>query len=60
MPKDVLNQVSNFVSGKVQLYNLEIVPIQVQSICLHSDTKGAVQLSKMIYDLLKEKNIEIA
>jgi len=27
---------------------------------LHSDTKGAVKLSKMIYDFLTEKNIQIA
>lgn len=59
-PKDVLQQIENFVQGKVQLYDSEFCPIQVQSICLHSDTKGAVKLSKMIYDFFKEKNIEIA
>jgi len=59
-PKDVLQQIENFVHGKVQLHNSEFCPIQVQSICLHSDTKGAVKLSKMIYDFLTEKNIQIA
>ena len=57
---DVLEQIQNFIDGKVQLYNLEYFPIQVQSICLHSDTKGAVNLSRMIHDFLKEKNIAIA
>jgi len=59
-PKEVLLQIENFVHGKVQLHNLEFCPIQVQSICLHSDTKGAVKLSEMIHHFLKEKNIEIA
>ncbi|MFK7773566.1 MAG: 5-oxoprolinase subunit PxpA [Saprospiraceae bacterium] len=59
-PTDVLQQIENFIHGKVQLHNSEFYPIQVQSICLHSDTKGAVQLSKMIFDFLKEKKIQIA
>ncbi len=54
-PGEVLAQIANFMNGKVQLHNLEFRPIQVQSICLHSDTKGAVELSKMIHDFLKEK-----
>lgn len=59
-PETVLKQVENFIDGKVQLHNLELCPMQVQSICLHSDTKGAVKLSRMIHDFLKEKNINIA
>ncbi|MFK8009852.1 MAG: 5-oxoprolinase subunit PxpA [Saprospiraceae bacterium] len=58
-PKDILQQIDNFVQGKVQLYDSEFCPIQVESICLHSDTKGAVKLSEMIYNFLKEKNIRI-
>lgn len=59
-PNDVLIQIQNFIDGKVQLYNLEFCPIQVQSICLHSDTNGAVKLSQLIHDFLKKKNITIA
>lgn len=59
-PKDVLQQIDNFIQGKVQLHNSEFCSLQVQSICLHSDTKGAVQLSKMIHDFLIEKKIRIA
>ena len=59
-PNDVLTQIQNFIDGKVQLYNFEFCPIQVQSICLHSDTNGAVKLSQMIHDFLKEKDITIA
>jgi UPF0271 protein len=58
-PKAVLKQIENFMDGKVQLHNLEFCPIQVQSICLHSDTKGAVKLSQLIHDFFKEKNITI-
>ena len=54
-PTDVLQQIKNFLEGKIQLYNSEFCPIQVQSICLHSDTKGAVKLSEMIYDFLKAR-----
>ncbi len=59
-PEEVLQQVENFIQGNVQLHNLEFCPIKVQSICLHSDTKGAVKLSEIIHDFLKEKNIRIA
>jgi len=59
-PKDVLSQIENFINKKIQLHNLEIHPIEVESICLHSDTKGAVNLSRMIHDFFMKKNIAIA
>lgn len=57
---EVLTQVNLFLEGKVKLYNKEVHEINVDSICLHSDTQGAVDLSKTIYHFLKDKEIEIA
>ena len=57
---EVLTQVDSFLNGKVQLWNSEEHQIQVESICLHSDTEGAVTLSKTIHDFLVEKNIKIS
>lgn len=48
-PKLVLEQVGGFLKGEVKLINGTFAPIEVNSICLHSDTEGAVALSKMIY-----------
>lgn len=59
-PEQVLSQISYFLNGKVQLLNTEICPIDVRSICLHSDTKGAVALSQIIYNYLKENDVNIA
>ncbi len=55
-PKVVLEQVGNFINGKVILHSGESVNLNVDSICLHSDTEGAVQLSKEVYQFLKDKN----
>lgn len=55
----VLKQIENFIIGQVQLHNLEMSPIHVESICLHSDTQDAVQLSQKIYRFLLTKNIVI-
>lgn len=59
-PQEVLAQIQSFLNGKVTLWNSETVDIKVQSICLHSDTAGAVDLSQKIYKFLKEKNVQIA
>lgn len=58
--QDVLSQIDNFTNGKVALYQGETKIIKVESICLHSDTQGAVQLSQKIYNFLKEKNVAIS
>ena len=56
---EVLAQVGHFVVGKVKLYDGNICPINVETICLHSDTKGAVDLAKNIYQYLKSNNVKI-
>lgn len=58
--EEVLDQINSFLTGKVSLHNLEIHDINVESICLHSDTQGAVELCQTIYQFLKEQDVEIA
>ncbi len=58
--EEVLEQVDNFIQGRVQLYSGEMAEIHVESICLHSDTAGAVHLSQQIHHFLKNKNIAIS
>ncbi len=59
-PKDVLRQIEQFLRGRVQLYTGEICSINVKTVCLHSDTEGAVALSRQIHHYLKENHVEIA
>ena len=58
-PDEVLSQIDDFINGKVKLYNEKISPISIETICLHSDTLGAVQLSKEIHHFLLGKYIAI-
>jgi len=55
----VLRQIEGFIKGEVQLHSQEITAINVESICLHSDTQGAVTLSQQIHQFLTNKNIKI-
>ena len=57
--EDVLSQIDNFINGRVALYSKETSPISIESICLHSDTRGAVQLCQKIYQFIKDKDIAI-
>jgi UPF0271 protein len=59
-PPEILRQVDDFLRGQVILHNGTHESIQVQSICLHSDTQGAVHLSKIIHQYLKENAVNIA
>lgn len=55
--KAVLNQVDGFLNGKVTLWNSTICELDVDTICLHSDTKGAVRLSEQIYEYVRRSNV---
>jgi len=59
-PQQVLQQINYFLNGKVQLLNAAIHDIHIDSICLHSDTAGAVHLSQIIHQYLKENNVNIS
>lgn len=58
--KKLLAQVDLFLKGQVQLYNGKLEPLKIDSICLHSDTRGAVALSQKIYNHLKRNKISIS
>ncbi len=58
-PDDVLRQVDFLLSGKVQLFSSEMKDIEVETICLHSDTRGALALCKLINQHLQSRGIEI-
>lgn len=57
---EVLNQIDLFTKNKVKLYNGELYNLKVDSICLHSDTAGAIELSKNIFNHLRESDVNIA
>jgi len=59
-PEAVLAQIDGFRKGQIQLWNGNKCNIQVDTICLHSDTQGAVELSKHIYEHLIEHDVHIA
>ena len=59
-PSAVLRQIDGFLNKEIQLWEGEKRPIEVQTICLHSDTEGAVALSKMIHKHLTERDVQIA
>ncbi|MEM9929649.1 MAG: LamB/YcsF family protein, partial [Bacteroidota bacterium] len=56
---DIEHQVKYFLQGKTILANGEAVAIQVQSLCVHSDTPGAVALSRHIHQFLTQHGIRI-
>lgn len=56
---EVLRQVGNFLENRVTLYDGTVKEIKIESICLHSDTAGAVNLSRKIYEYLIANEIDI-
>ena len=58
--QDIENQVRDLLSGTITDHKGCKHVINVDSICLHSDTKGSVQLAKKINTLLKSLDFEIA
>ncbi len=57
-PQQVIDQVEELVINNRVLAN-DWLNLQVQSICLHGDTAGAVTLAKEIYEHLVRKSIQI-
>ena len=57
----VFNHIHKMViDGEVQTFSGSIKPIVAQTMCLHSDTKGSIELAEVIYDYLKSKGVAIA
>lgn len=59
-PEAVLAQVQGFLDQEVRLANGNLTNITIDTLCLHSDTPGAVALSKTIHHYLKEHDIRIS
>jgi len=56
----VMNQVRHFIEDEsVVTLSGKSKQIEIDTICLHSDTPDAIQLSKDIYELITNKQIEI-
>lgn len=57
---EVLNQVRMIVKEKqVKTHDGKIIPLQADTICLHSDTEGAANLARQIYEMLTSNGIKI-
>ena len=57
--EEVLGQLQHFLNGKVKTHEGIEVPIQVETICLHSDTEGAEELALAIHKFLDDHGIDI-
>ncbi len=57
---DVIAQLRNMIlNNQVLTYSGLLKPIKAQTVCLHSDTPGAVQLAKTIHTFLKSNGVKI-
>ncbi|MEM9340403.1 MAG: 5-oxoprolinase subunit PxpA [Bacteroidota bacterium] len=56
---DVLDQVNDIVFFRRVKTEKGVVPVNAQTICLHSDTKGAVLLAKSIHQFIVSKGGQI-
>lgn len=59
-PAEVCAQALKLAQGKITLHNGNSQPIRVETICLHGDTLGAVELSRSIHETLTKNGIHIA
>jgi UPF0271 protein len=56
-PQDVLKQIELLLNGQIELYSGEIEQLKVDTICVHSDTKGAATLCKLIHEHIQNKDV---
>ena len=59
-PNAVLQHVRTLLGHEVTLYDGRREPLRIQSLCLHGDTPGAVQLARGIHQFLLDHDIPIA
>lgn len=57
--EEVIEQVRNLLSEQVRLHDGKESPLVVDTICLHSDTKTAIQLAEAIHRFIKNQDIEL-
>lgn len=51
---------SMVLSGRVDAVDGSTIPITVDSICVHGDSPGAVQIATVVHDRLKAEGVDIA
>lgn len=60
-PEEVADRVARMVvDGKVRTIEGDDVDIQAESICVHGDTKGALDIVKAVRTRLEEEGVEVA
>lgn len=57
--EDVLKQLAAFLDGIVYTHDGLDLPIEAETLCLHSDTEGAAKLAKEIFDFLEKHDVKI-
>lgn len=58
--QQVLAQVHTMVKkGQVRTHSNQVIDLKIDTLCLHSDTKGAAQLARNIHETLTGHGIEI-
>lgn len=55
----VLKQLAGFLDGIVHTYDGLELPIEAETICLHSDTDGAAELAREINEFLTKHDVKI-
>jgi len=59
--ENVLEHIHQMViEGKVKTYSGKMLSIRAETMCLHSDTEGSIQLAMEIFEYLKLNGVEIA
>jgi UPF0271 protein len=58
--EEVEQQINYFMNNKVLSYDKEICDIEVQSICIHSDSPNALAIAKKIFTYIKEKGVTVS
>jgi UPF0271 protein len=58
--QEIENRIDNFLNNTLIDIHGKAHKINPDTICVHSDTPGAVQIASTIYNQLKERNIELS
>lgn len=60
-PEQAAEQAASIIlRGQVRAINGETVPLKVDTLCIHSDTPGAVEIARAVRRRLREAGVEIA
>ena len=52
-PREVLNQVDCFLNKGGFIFNKQLIPLKVNSICVHSDTENAIEILEAINQFMQ-------